>query len=38
MNLGYCNDTSKNTCDIIKEKEISPADNGILDVLFTSFT
>ena len=38
MNLRYCNDISKNTCDIIKEKEISLADNGILHILFTSFT
>ena len=30
MNLRYCNDISKNVCDIIKEKEISLADNGIL--------
>ena len=38
MNLRNCNNINKNTCDIIKEKEISPADNGILDALFTSFT
>ena len=38
MNLRYCNDISKNTCDIIKEKEICLADNGILHALFTSFT
>ena len=38
MNLRYYNDISKNTCDIIKEKEISVADNGILHALFTSFT
>ena len=39
MNLRYCNDISKNTCDIIKEKkEVSLADNGILHALFTSFT
>ena len=38
MNLRYCNDISKNTCDIIKEKEISLADNGILHALFTKFT
>ena len=38
MNLRYCNNISKNTCDIIKEKEISLADNGILLTLFTSFT
>ena len=38
MNLRYCNDTSKNTGDIIKEKEISLEDNGILHALFTSFT
>ena len=36
MNLRYYNDIIKNTCDIIKEKEISLADSGILDVLFTS--
>ena len=38
MNLRYCNDVSKNTCDIIKEKEISLTDNGILHAHFTSFT
>ena len=38
MNLRYCNDKSKNTCDIIKEEEINLADNGILHALFTSFT
>ena len=38
MNLRYCNDISKNTWDIIKEKEISLVDNGILHALFTSFT
>ena len=37
MNLRYCNDISKNTCDITKEKEISLADNDILHALFTSF-
>ena len=37
MNLRYCNDISKNTCDIIKEKEISVADNGILHALFIEF-
>ena len=30
MNLRYCNNISKNTCDIIKGKDISLADNGIL--------
>ena len=38
MNLRYCNDISKNTCDIIKEKEIILADNVILHALFTGFT
>ena len=38
MNLRYCNDINKNTCDIIKEKEISLADSGILHAPFTSFT
>ena len=38
MNLRYCNDISKNTCDISKEKEMSLADIGILHALFTSFT
>ena len=38
MNLRYCNNISKNTCDIIKEKEISLAENGILHAPFTSFT
>ena len=37
MNLQYCNDISKNTCDIIKGKEISLADNGILHALFYEF-
>ena len=37
MTLQYCNDISKNTCDIIKEKEISLVDNGILYAIFTSF-
>ena len=38
MNLRYCNDISKYIYDIIKEKEISLADNGILHALLTSFT
>ena len=37
MTLRYCNDISKNTCDIIKEKEINQADNGILHALFKEF-
>ena len=38
MNVRYCNDISKNTCDIIKDKVFSLADNGILHAFFTSFT
>ena len=38
VNLRYCKDISKNTCDIIKEKEISLADNGIMHAFFMSFT
>ena len=38
MNLRYCNDISKNSyCDIIKEKEIRLADNGILHAPFYEF-
>ena len=36
--FAICKDISKNTCDIIKEKEISLADNGIVHARFTSFT
>ena len=38
LSLFAFRDTSKNTFDIIKEKEISLADNGILHTLFKSLT